>query len=46
MKQEWEVERKVLEAEKRNLEYDIYDLLHVNFAIKNKLKRIRAICDE
>ena len=45
-KQEWEAERKALEAEKRKLEYDIYDLLQVNFAIKDKLKRIRAICDE
>jgi hypothetical protein len=31
-KQEWEAERKVLVAEKRKLEYDIYDLLQVNFA--------------
>ena len=38
--------KKALEAEKRKLEYDIYDLLQVNFAIKDKLKRIRAICDE
>jgi hypothetical protein len=35
-----------LEAEKRKLEYDIYDLLQVNFAIKDKLKRIRATCEE
>jgi hypothetical protein len=45
-KQEWEAERKASEAEKRKLEYEIYDLLQVNFAIKNKLKRIRATCDE
>ena len=38
--------KKALEAEKRKLEYDIYDLLQVNFAIKDKLKRIRDTCDE
>ena len=45
-KQEWEAERKALVAEKRKLEYDIYDLLQVNFANREKLKRIRDICDE
>jgi hypothetical protein len=45
-KQEWEAERKVLVAEKRKLEYDIYDPLQVNFANKKRLKRTRAICDE
>ena len=38
--------KKALEAEKRKLEYDIYDMLQVNFAIKDKLKRIRATFDE
>ena len=45
-KHEWEAEKKDLEAEKRKLEYDLYDLLQVNFAIKDKLKRIRATCGE
>ncbi|KAK1696728.1 hypothetical protein QYE76_013425 [Lolium multiflorum] len=45
-KQEWEAEKQALEAEKRKLEYDIYDLLQVNFEIKDKLKRIKATCDE
>jgi hypothetical protein len=45
-KHEWEAERKELVDEKRKLEYDIYDMLQVNFANKEKLKRIRAICDE
>lgn len=45
-KQEWEAEKQALETEKRKLEYDIYDLLQVNFAIKDKLKRIRATCEE
>ncbi|KAK1651368.1 hypothetical protein QYE76_069173 [Lolium multiflorum] len=45
-KQEWEAEKQALEAEKRKLDYDIYDLLQVNFAIKDKLKRIRATCEE
>ena len=38
--------KKALEAEKRKLEYVICDLLQVNFAIKDKLKRTRATCDE
>ena len=45
-KQEWEAERKALMAKKRKLEYDIYDLLQVNFANRKKLKRTRAIFDE
>ena len=45
-KQEWEAEKQALEAEKRKIEYDVYDLLQVNFAIKDKLKRIRATCEE
>ena len=45
-KQKWEAERKALVAEKRKLEYDIYDLLQVNFANRKKLKRTRAIFDE
>ena len=45
-KQKWEAEKQALEAEKRKLEYDIYDLLQVNFAINDKLKRIRATCEE
>ncbi|KAK1643530.1 hypothetical protein QYE76_061335 [Lolium multiflorum] len=45
-KQEWEAEKQALEAEKRKLEYEIYDLLQVNFAMNDKLKRIRATCDE
>jgi hypothetical protein len=38
--------KKALDAEKRKLDYDIYDVLQVNFAIKDKLKRMRATCDE
>jgi hypothetical protein len=39
-------QKRGLKDEKRKLEYDIYDLLQVNFAIKDKLKRIRATCEE
>jgi predicted nucleic acid-binding protein len=45
-KQELKAERNALMAKKRKLEYDIYDMLQVNFAIKDKLKRIMATCDE
>jgi hypothetical protein len=32
-----DVERKALDAEKRKLEYDIYDLLQVSFAIISQI---------
>jgi hypothetical protein len=52
-KHEWEAEREALLAkkqglkdEKRKLEYAIYDLLKLGDVNKEKIKRIRAICDE
>jgi hypothetical protein len=42
-KGEWEGER---EADKKKLEYVVYDLLKLVYANKDQLKRIRAIFDE
>ena len=40
--EQWDNERAAMVAEKKKLEYGIYDLLKV----KEKVKRIKAICDE
>jgi predicted nuclease with TOPRIM domain len=52
-KEEWEGEREALreeiedlKANKRKLEYAVYDLLKLGYANKDKLDRIRTICDE
>ena len=52
-RQTWEAEREALLAEKqtlkdekKKLEYAIYDLLKLGEVNKQKIKKIRAICDE
>jgi hypothetical protein len=53
MNEEWGGEKEALMAEnealkedKKKLVYVVYDLLKLGFANRDKLKRIRAICDE
>ena len=40
------MEKRGLKEEKKKLEYALYDLVKVNGANKDKLKRIKLICDE
>ena len=44
--QKWDEEKEVLKEEKKNVEYMLFDLLKLSDANKDKLKRIKAICDE
>jgi hypothetical protein len=45
-KKEWDEKREALKDEKKRLEYMIFDLLKIDDANKDKLKRIKAICAE
>lgn len=43
---EWEAERQALKDERRKTEHHLFDLLKLSNANKDKLKRVRAICEE
>ena len=45
-KQKWEGERDVLKEEKKKVEYMLFDLFKASDALKDKVKMIKAICDE
>ena len=45
-RQKWQQEREVLKEEKKKLEYMLFDLLKASDGNKDKLKRIKLICDE
>ncbi|CAM0909016.1 unnamed protein product [Alopecurus aequalis] len=42
----WDEEKEAMRQEKKKLEYNLYDLLKVTDGNKQKLKSIKAICDE
>ena len=42
----WDEERDALKAEKKKYEYAVYDLLKAGERNKDKLKRMKVICDE
>ena len=42
----WDVEREGLKQEKKRLEYAMFDLFKASAANKEKMKRIKAICEE
>src|SRR4051812_2190587 len=42
----WEDEKQALKEEKKKLEYSQFDLFHATYSNKEKIKRIKAICDE
>ena len=44
--QKWDEEKEVLKEEKKRLEFSLFDLFNANNGNKDKLKRIKAICDE
>jgi molecular chaperone GrpE (heat shock protein) len=41
-----EGERDVLKEEKRKLEYMLYDMLKASDSLKEKVKKIKSICDD
>ena len=43
---EWDLERVALKEEKKKLEHSLYELFRANNANKEKLIKIKAICDE
>ncbi|KAM0828446.1 hypothetical protein ACQ4PT_036306 [Festuca glaucescens] len=42
----WEGERDALKEEKRKVEYMLYDMFKASDCLKEKVKKIRAICDD
>uniref|UniRef100_A0ACD6AF91 Uncharacterized protein n=1 Tax=Avena sativa TaxID=4498 RepID=A0ACD6AF91_AVESA len=42
----WEDEKQALKEEKKKLEYSLFDLFNATDSNKEKIKRIKAICDE
>ncbi|CAM0877693.1 unnamed protein product [Alopecurus aequalis] len=42
----WDEEKEAMRQENKKLEYNLYDLLKVTDGNKQKLKSIKAICDE
>ena len=44
--QDWEMEKRGLKEEKKKLEYALYDVVKANGANKDKLKRIKSMCEE
>ena len=44
--QQWDKEKRELKNEKKKLEYKLFDLFKANNANKDKIKRMKAICDE
>jgi hypothetical protein len=45
-KKKWEDDKKTLKEKKNKLKYTLFDLLKANDGNKEKMKRIRQICDE
>ena len=45
-RQAWHAEKQALKDEKKKLEHAVFDLLKARAVDKEKIKRIRAICDE
>ena len=43
--EEWDIERESLKKEKKKLEYTLYDLFKANDGNKEKLKKIKEICE-
>ena len=41
----WEGEREPLKEDKRKVEYMLYDILKESYGLKDKAKKIKAICD-
>jgi hypothetical protein len=46
MEHQWQAEKAAMKEQKRKLEQMIYDLLKVKDAAQEKLKRVKAICEE
>ena len=44
--QQWEKEKRALKDEKKRLEYQLFDLWKANNANKDKIKRMKEICDK
>ena len=42
----WEGERDALKEEKRKVEYMLYDMFKASDGLKEKVKKIKAICDD
>ena len=45
-RQAWHAEKQALKDEKKKLEYAVFDLLKAPVVDKEKIRRIRDICDE
>jgi len=45
-KEKWEGEREALKEEEKKLEYSMFDLFNANDALKEKVRKIKSICDE
>ncbi|CAM0907910.1 unnamed protein product [Alopecurus aequalis] len=43
---EWNDERSKMKEEKKRLEYMLYDMLNINDVAKERLKKIKQICEE
>ena len=43
---EWDAEKQLLKEEKKKLEYNLFDVFKANIANKEKVSRIKAICEE
>ena len=44
--QQWEKEKMDLKDEKKKLEYQLFDVWKANNANKDKIERMKKICDE